>query len=317
MISVAGTLVADLLVRPIRNWEGKGHNANVDCIELVPGGTVANTGLALARLGVPVSTLGTLGDDSFGMVVNESINRWAARNRVVILRSTPTTASVVAVFEDGDRCFLSAAGASERLDLTPVDVSNEIEAGSRALHVGYAGRLPKLDGQPLENLMRFAHERGALTSLDVTYFPDSRWPDLMSLMPDLDMFCPSLIEATAITGRISASEAASALVEAGVRKFVAVTDGANGAFVHIVGEGQEHVPALPVKVVDTTGAGDAFIAGVLAAWYRGFSWWVAAHMGALVASIAVTGSTRYEKLRTFEELIPEVMQQKLERRSSC
>jgi hypothetical protein len=36
MISVAGTLVADLLVRPIRNREGKGHNANVDCIELLP-----------------------------------------------------------------------------------------------------------------------------------------------------------------------------------------------------------------------------------------------------------------------------------------
>jgi sugar/nucleoside kinase (ribokinase family) len=139
--------------------------------------------------------------------------------------------------------------------------------------------------------------------LDVTYFPDNRWPDLMSLMPDLDMFCPSLTEASAITGRTSASGAAAALAEAGVQKFVAVTDGANGALVHIVGEGQEHIPALPVKVVDTTGAGDAFIAGVLAAWYRGYSWWVAAHMGALVASIAVTGSTRFENLRTFEELI--------------
>jgi sugar/nucleoside kinase (ribokinase family) len=52
MISVAGTLVADLLVRPVRNWEGKGHNANVDCIELLPGGTVANTGFALTRLGL-------------------------------------------------------------------------------------------------------------------------------------------------------------------------------------------------------------------------------------------------------------------------
>lgn len=317
MISVAGTLVADLLVRPIRNWEGKGHNANVDCIELLPGGTVANTGFALARLGVPVSVLGAIGDDSFGMVVNESVNRWAARNRIVVLPSTPTTASVVAVFEDGDRCFLSAAGASERFDLTPADITSEIEAGSRALHVGYAGRLPVLDGEPMKNLLRFAHKHGALTSLDVTYFPGDHWPDLMTLMPDLDLFCPSLIEATAITGRNSASEAAAALVEAGVQKFVAVTDGANGALVHIVGQGQEHVPARPVKVVDTTGAGDAFIAGVLAAWYRGRSWRTAAQMGVLVSSIAVTSSNRYENLRSFEELIPEAIKQNALRRSSC
>ena len=85
-----------------------------------------------------------------------------------------------------------------------------------------------LDGEPMKNLMHFAHKHGALTSLDVTYFPDDRWPDLMTLMPDLDLFCPNLIEATAITGRNSASEAARALVEAGVQKFVAVTDGANG-----------------------------------------------------------------------------------------
>jgi sugar/nucleoside kinase (ribokinase family) len=111
----------------------------------------------LTRLGLPVSALGAIGDDSFGVVVNESVNRWAARNRVVVLPSTPTTASVVAVFEDGDRCFLSAAGASERFDLTPADVSSEIEAGSRALHVGYAGRLPMLDGEPMKNLMHFAH----------------------------------------------------------------------------------------------------------------------------------------------------------------
>jgi sugar/nucleoside kinase (ribokinase family) len=306
MISVAGTLVADLLVRPIRNWAGKGHNANVDHIELLPGGTVANTGLALARLGVPVSALGAVGEDSFGAVVRESIGRWAARNRVVAIPSARTTGSVVAVFEDGDRCFLSAPGACDQFDLTPADLESEIAAGSRALHLGYAGRLPMLDGERLGKIMRMTRDLGALTSLDVTYFPDPRWPQLMKLMPEIDVFCPNLVEATAITGRKSAVEAAAALVEAGVQKFVAVTDGANGAVVHVVGESQEFIPARPVKVIDTTGAGDAFIAGVLAAWYRGSSWRIAGRMGAFAASIAVTSSTRYENLRSFEELLSEL-----------
>ena len=73
-----------------------------------------------------------------------------------------------------------------------------------------------------------------------------------------------------------------------------------------MGEGQEFIPARPVKVVDTTGAGDAFIAGVLAAWYRGLPWRTAAQIGALVAATAVTGSTRYENLRSLEEHFAEL-----------
>jgi sugar/nucleoside kinase (ribokinase family) len=173
------------------------------------------------------------------------------------------------------------------------------------LHIGYAMILPMLDGAPLKKVMHRASQLGALTSLDVTYFDGRPWSDLLPLMPEIDVFCPSLLEASAITGKSNAVDAAAALVEAGVRRFVAVTDGARGALIDVVGEGQEFLPAHPVKVIDTTGAGDAFIAGVLAAWYRGLPWWTAAQIGALVASMAVTSSTRYENLRNLEEHFPE------------
>lgn len=301
MISVAGTLVADLTIRPIRGWPGKSQNANVDLIEVLPGGTVANTGMALARLGIPVSIHAAVGEDNIGKVIKDSVNAWAARDSVTVIPSSRTTTSVVAVSEDGDRCFISAAGACDQFSLTPEQVESEIASGSRALHIGYAMILPRLDGEPLRKVMHRASELGALTSLDVTYFEDRPWPDLLALMPEIDVFCPSLLEATAITGKSNAAEAAKALVNAGVRKFVAVTEGARGALIDVVGEGQGFIPARRVQVVDSTGAGDAFIAGVLAAWYRGFPWRTAAQIGAHVASIAVTGSTRYENLRSLEE----------------
>jgi sugar/nucleoside kinase (ribokinase family) len=163
--------------------------------------------------------------------------------------------------------------------------------------------LPSLDGEPLKKVMRRASQLGALTSLDVTYFDGRRWPDLLDLMPEIDLFCPSLLEACAITGKSGATEAAAALVAAGVRKLVAVTDGARGALINVVGHGEEFIPAHPVNAVDTTGAGDAFIAGVLAAWYRGLPWPIGARLGALVASAAVTGATRYENLRNLDEYI--------------
>jgi len=306
MILVAGTLVADLIVRPIRNWPGKSQNAKVEHIEILPGGAVANTGMALALLGVPVAARAAVGEDNLGKVVKDSVGRWAAQNSVVAIPSSRTTASVVGVSEDGDRCFLSAPGACDEFCLTSEEVESDIVSGARAIHIGYAMILPRFDGEPLIKAMRRAGQLGALTSLDVTYFEDRPWPDLLKLMPEIDVFCPSLLEASAITGKNNAAEAATALVDAGVRKFVAVTDGARGALIHVVGQGQEFIPARPVKAIDTTGAGDAFIAGVLAAWYRGLPWWTAAQIGALVASIAVTGSTRYQNLRSLEEHFAEL-----------
>jgi len=306
MISVAGTLVADLIIRPIRVWPGKNQNAHVDHIEMLSGGTVANTGMALARLGVPVSALAAVGGDNIGSVVKDSVRKWAARDGVTVIGTSRTTTSVVVVSEDGDRCFLSAAGACDQFTLTPEQVEAEIALGSRALHIGYAMILPGLDGEPLVKVMRRASQLGVLTSLDVTYFDGRPWPDLLKLMPEIDVFCPSLVEACVITGKTNAADAASALVQAGVRKFVAVTDGPRGALIDVVGEGREFIPAHPVKVVDTTGAGDAFVAGVLAAWYQGLPWFTAAQIGAFIASIAVSGSTRYENLRKFDEHFAEM-----------
>jgi sugar/nucleoside kinase (ribokinase family) len=306
MISVAGTLVGDLIIRPIRVWPGKGQNAQVDHIEMLSGGAVANTGMALARLGVPVSALAAVGGDNIGKVVKDSVGQWAARDGVTVIGSSRTTTSVVVVSEDGDRCFLSAAGACDQFTLTPEQVESEIVSGSRALHVGYAMIMPSFDGEPLIKAMRRATELGVLTSLDVTYFDGRSWPDLLKLMPEIDVFCPSLVEACAITGKTNAADAASELVRAGVRKFVAVTDGPRGALVEVVGQEREFIPAHPVKVVDTTGAGDAFVAGVLAAWYRGLPWFTAARIGSYIASISIAGSTRYENLRNFDEHFAEL-----------
>jgi sugar/nucleoside kinase (ribokinase family) len=305
MITVAGTLVADVVVGPIGAWPDPGKNGDVDYIDIVPGGAVANTGMALARLGVPVSACAAVGQDNLGRIVRDFVSDWATRNAVKVIPSARTTASMVAVSENRDRSFLTAAGACDQFQLTVEELETEISSGSRALHIGYAMILPALDGDPLKKVMHEASRLGALTSLDVTYYDNRPWPDLLKLMPEVDVFCPSLSEAALITGESDPAKAARALVQAGVRNFVAVTNGEHGVLIDVVGEGQEFVPARPVNAVNTTGAGDAFIAGVLAAWHRGFSWRPAAHIGSLVASVAVTSRHRYENLKNLERLLEE------------
>jgi len=305
MITVAGTLVADLVVGPVRHWPGPGKSADVDYIEIVPGGAVANTGMALARLGIPVSACAAVGDDSLGTIIKDFVGRWATRNAIRVIPTSRTTASVVAISNDKDRSFLTAAGACDQFRFKTEDVEREISSGSRALHIGYAMLLPGLDGEPLKNVMCEASGLGALTSLDVTYYDNRPWPDLLKLMPEIDVFCPSLSEARLITAETDPAKAARALVQAGVRKFVAVTNGEHGVHVEVVGEGQDFIPARRVQVINTTGAGDAFIAGVLAAWYHGLPWWSAARIGSLVASLAVTSHHRYDNLQTLEQLLDE------------
>jgi sugar/nucleoside kinase (ribokinase family) len=305
MITVAGTLVADLVVGPVGEWPSPGKSADLDYIEIVPGGAVANTGMALARLGVPVSACAAVGKDNLGAIVNDFVGSWATRNRVRVIPSKRTTASIVAISKDRDRSFLTAAGACDQFQFTAEEVEREVRSGSRALHIGYAMLLPGLDGESLKNVMRAAGRLGVLTSLDVTYYDNRPWADLLKLMPEIDVFCPSLSEARLITGESDPATAARALVQAGVRNFVAITNGEHGVLVEVVGEGQEFIPARPVHAINTTGAGDAFIAGVLAAWYRGLPWRSAARIGSLVASLAVTSRHRYDNLQTLERLLEE------------
>src|SRR5215469_741713 len=305
MITVAGTLVADLVVGPIRGWPSVGKSADVDYIDIVPGGAVANTGMALARLGIPVSAWAAVGEDNLGTILKDFIGRWATRNAVKVIPSRRTTASIVAISESRDRSFLTAAGACDQFQFTVEELETEVSSGSRALHIGYAMLLPGLDGDPLKKVMHEASRLGVLTSLDVTYYDNRPWSDLLKLMPEIDVFCPSLNEARLITGESNPAKAARVLVEAGVRNFVAVTNGEHGVLIEVVGEGQEFIPARPVHVINTTGAGDAFIAGVLAAWHRGLCWRSAAQIGSLVASVAITSRHRYQNLQNLDRLLEE------------
>jgi sugar/nucleoside kinase (ribokinase family) len=302
MISLAGTLVADIMARPIRDWPKKGNVVSIEEIEVQPGGAVANTGQILERLGVPVSVHAAVGDDNIGQITQSLVKSWATRSAIQVLAGHRTTATIVAVGEDGDRSFINAPGACGQFRLTEAQVAEDAQFGSRVLHVGYALILPAFDGDAMRRAFHRARILGVLTSLDVTYSDSPEWPTLLDLMPEVDVFCPSLSEAEAITGKSGAAAAAEALEQAGVKQFIAITDGARGAIIRIPGQTEEKLPALPAKAIDTTGAGDAFIAAVLASWYRGLDWRTAARAGIAAGSLAVTSGKRYEHLQSWPQV---------------
>ena len=127
-----------------------------------------------------------------------------------------------------------------------------------------------MDGEGLTKLLHRAKVLDCKTAMDITGNPTRRSAaQLLPALPNLDFFLPSAYEAMDLSGRDSPGKAADYFHEKGV-PVVAVKMGGQGALLSAGGK-QEVFPAYEGPVVDTTGAGDAFVAGFLAALSRGES----------------------------------------------
>ena len=255
-----GILVADVVVRHVDAIPAEGSLAVVDEIELHGGGCALNTASALVRFGLRAAVVGKVGADAFG---DELVRLLDARgiDRTGVVRDpfAPTSASVVLVRHGGERTFLHAPGADARLGVGDLDLERIRHA--RCLHVAGTGVLERLDGEPLAGVLQQAQQRGLVTSLDTAWDPTGRWERVEACLPYVDLACPSLAEARAISGEHEPGRVASWFRRRGP-SWVALTMGEAGCYA--AGPGFEGQVAAPeVDVVDTTGAGDAFAAGLL------------------------------------------------------
>ncbi|MGY1730418.1 carbohydrate kinase family protein [Geodermatophilus sp. SYSU D01045] len=229
------------------------------------GGAGANVAAHLAALGVPVTLAGCVGDDPAGAAL---VAELAAAGVGLAVRTVPGAASgtIVSLVEpDGQRSMLADRGAN--LDLRPGDVPPPVPGGH--LHVsGYT----LLDERPrAAGLAALAAARvaGCTVSLDpastgpLTGYGVDRW---LADTAGADLLLPNADEARLLSGCADVVDAARAL--AARHGAVAVTLGADGAL-WAAGTAVLHRPAHPARVVDTTGAGDAFTAGLLAVWLGG------------------------------------------------
>jgi sugar/nucleoside kinase (ribokinase family) len=121
--------------------------------------------------------------------------------------------------------------------------------------------MESLDGEPFAQLLAEGRRRGLMTSLDTVWDGTGRWERVLPALRHVDLFCPSLAEARAITHAETPEQAARRLRERGCGA-VALTLGPAGCYV--AGDGFEGlVPGFSVAALDSTGAGDAFAAGFL------------------------------------------------------
>ena len=280
-----GILVADVIARPLDDTPPAGALAVLDEITLHGGGCALNTASVLVRLGARAEVVGKVGADPFGDYLVELLDeRGVGREGVLRDPDVPTSATVVLVDSAGERTFLHVPGANGALRAEELD--DELVYAGRALHLAGALVLESLDGEPLARLAAEARSRGVLTSLDPVWDPTARWSRLEPCLPHLDLFLPSLGEGQALSGEEEPARVALWLRERGVRE-VALTIGPEGCFAS--GESFEgHVAAPVVEVVDGTGAGDAFAAGVIWGRLSGQSFEESVRIGCAAGALATT-----------------------------
>jgi sugar/nucleoside kinase (ribokinase family) len=226
------------------------------------GGAGANVAVHLAQLGGHVTLAGCIGDDAAGHGLVAELSAAGVR---LALRTVPgaATGTIVSLVEpDGQRSMLADRGAN--LALLPADVPAPAPRGH--LHLsGYTLLDPGPRAAGLAALAAAA-AAGCTVSVDpastgpLTHYGPGRW---LADTAVATVLLPNADEARLLTGCSEVADAARALARR--HEVVAVSLGPEGAL-WASGDVLVHRPAHPTTVVDTTGAGDAFAAGLLSAW---------------------------------------------------
>jgi sugar/nucleoside kinase (ribokinase family) len=228
------------------------------------GGAGANVAVHLAQLGTDVVLAGCIGDDAPGTALAAELTAAGVRLALRTVPGVPTGTIVSLVEPDGQRSMLADRGANLRL--RPADVP--APAPGSHLHLsGYTLLDPGPRAAGMAAL-EAAVAAGCTVSVDpastgpLARYGVDRW---LADTASATILLPNAEEARLLTGCADVAQAARALARQ--HRVVAVSLGADGAL-WASGEDLVHRPAHPTRVVDTTGAGDAFAAGLLAAWLR-------------------------------------------------
>jgi sugar/nucleoside kinase (ribokinase family) len=293
-----GILVADVIARPVDELP-HGAVSLMDEISVHGGGCALNTATGLARLGLSALVVGKVGEDTLGdFLIGLLAERGLETRGVLRDPAVPTSATVVLVDRAGERSFLHLPGANGALGAE--ELAPEIFAG-RALHVAGALVMPALDGAPTAGLLAEAQRRGVHTSLDTVYDATGHWERVQPCLPHLDLLMASLAEAQGISGEQEPASAAAWFRDRGVAE-VALKLGPDGCYV-AGAEFEGDVPAFPVHVVDGTGAGDAFAAGVIYGRLAGWPLVDAARLANAAGALATTAVGATEGLLDLDETL--------------
>lgn len=233
------------------------------------GGAAANVAVGLARLGVPVSFWGKVGDDEHGRFLVEDLAREGVDTSLVqVVAGAPTMVVVAVVDPEGERTFLTCSLGAAHTRLNPEEINPDAIAQAAWLHTSGTGLAESPSQEAILHAMSLAKKCGVPVSLDVNVcverevIPAPFRAAVERAVSLADVVLGSAQEISALAPADSIEASARSLA---AEKHTVVARLGPGGVLAASSAGVMTVPAFRTQVVDTVGAGDAFDAGFIAA----------------------------------------------------
>ena len=256
------------LIAPISFFPKKGGEVLIDRLEMRAGGSAANLSVAVSRLGLMSGFVGRIGNDSIGRFLTGEFKEEKVNiSQLQVDEKIGTGFTFILVTGEGERTMFGFRGANVYLSPDEIDV-NYIQ-NADALHISGYSLLRDPQRKAALKALEEAKKAGILVSFDAGVLPAIKATDLMrSTLRSVDLLFLNELEAASLTGIKNPEKAAKRALKLGPN-VVAMKLGKGGCLI-LSKEEEIHSPAFNVKVVDTTGAGDAFDAGFLAGIIEGW-----------------------------------------------
>ncbi len=288
---VCGNIVLDILVRPVAEPLHWGATTIVEQIAQHLGGNAGSTSYTAAKLGTPTAILTLAGRDAAGDTLLSRLQAVGVDTSLVERTDAPTSTALSLVNPNGERALLYHLGASAERFQHPL----ALPPGATRFHLAAVFRMAHLRAAAPE-ILRNARACGLATSADTQWDHQGEWLDALApSLPFIDLLFVNEDEERMLGGRHRLRElGASAIV---------VKRGARGCLL-CPAEGEEiAAPGLAVSAVDTTGAGDCFVGGFLAALHRGWDFEAASRFANAVAALTVQQLGATEGVLNYQDTI--------------
>lgn len=301
-----GASVVDIPLRPVDAGVFDRVSHPVDDISMQVGGDALNESIVLARLGARTGLVTAVGDDAAGsFIISRARSEGVDVSRVRIRKGMTTSLNVGLVRPDGERTFITNRnGSLWTTRESDLDVGGRL-GFARILAFGSIFNNPLVSGEWMASLFRRARAAGMTVCADmVPSRVGAGLEDIAEALGCVDYFFPNADEAIGLTGAADERRAAAVLLDRGVANVV-LKVGGRGCLV-CSAHATELVPAIRQRAVDTTGAGDNFVAGYIRALLRGADPVDAAVFanGVAAVSVGALGATAgVHSLAQVEELI--------------
>ena len=293
--------------------EETGTLESINSFRKHPGGAPANVAVGIARLGVATGFIGKIGADSFGNFLISVLKQNKVDTRGITQTSdAPTALAFVSRSASGDRDFLFYRNPCADILLTESDLPQDWLTNIRYLHVGGVSLTRTPSRQATLQAVKVAQQNGAV----ITFDPNLRldlWSNglrecravIQSLLEYTDIFLPSHEELTTLMATDDLNRAIQRAHKKGP-SIICVKMGSKGSIIsEETSKGtyrQFAQPSFSVNVVDTTGAGDGYDAGLIVGLVHGLPIEEAVLRGTAVASLVITKIGAMTALPTKKEL---------------